>query len=214
VCQARPLPGVVALGCFRRFPLGYWHLYVVDRLSDVCKDQGGCGPCQPWGVYVLLTIATAYVIAIVIVVLAFGLAARGYLSIHGEFDAVLRAARRIVAVATAAGARFATSKATVTIVFQPPSKLERRADDWLVIVEAEGTDVIPKSQLVTPSQIEPTQLVVFLKDPGPDAIDVAVSVYDAATLSSLGRLDTVVPAARRPTILGRLRQLARKVLGR
>jgi hypothetical protein len=142
--------------------------------------------------------------------LATALCVLGYLSVSGEFDAVIRAVRRIVGTVAATASRYSASSATVAISLKPPGDPEHLRRDWLVVVDAADTKVTPKSQVLTPSRVEPSQLTVTLDDPGPDAIDVAIAVYDKATLTPLAQFDTVVPAAPKPGLLRRLAAFLRR----
>jgi hypothetical protein len=144
----------------------------------------------------------AIVSTIVILAASGALALYGYRSVAGDLDEVIRIVRGLVATASANVLRQTASRGEITVVFDPPRHDQSGKRTWLVVAEAPDAELEPKSQLIESSE-RPSEVHFSLRTSKAASTKVAVSIYEADTLTPVGRLDAFVPSANEPNLLMR-----------
>lgn len=142
-------------------------------------------------------------LAVVLTLLAVAMAAIGYMSIDGQYDSLLRAARRVTGQADAGGQRNGPGHGQVRVVLTSPAVNGQEADSWLIVLDADDTDIYPKTMLVRATDY-PIECQFEVRAETAARINVGIAVFDVATLTPLAQLTATVPASAPDGLVARL----------
>lgn len=159
--------------------------------------------------YRLITASSALGVDVLVVVtlstlifsFACALAFVGYRSMGGTFEEALSAGRRVVAHASLFAERLGSSSGAMVLRIRTPQISTYRDAHWLLVVEAPGVDVSPKSVVVPAGTSVNLELQV---GSAADLTRVEVGIFDVDTMKAVGRISASVPPAKKAGWIRRL----------